>query len=170
MNKESSLMREIIALENKLDGSRQASERDREVTSELDTIIAELEREACGTDYMNYMDDDLDVIDDVDYDDDDDMDYMDDDMDYMDDDIFASELPTEDHHSEVEKLTNDTDQADAAETNQVASWKAASVRLDRVASYIEKGVEGGEDSSWLKVAYAIDKIADSIDEKIKEAI
>jgi hypothetical protein len=193
-----SLMREIAAFEKQLDcRSRQAKEsaisaKDQKIIADLDGIIAELEKEACGEmsyDEMSYMEDDMDydiVEDDIV---EDDMDYMEDDMDYMEDDmeddmdymtymeddyndveVFAGaeEDVTEDHWSEVQNLTDNTDLSDATETNQVASLKEASARLDRLASYIENGVKNGENKEWLKVALAIDKVADAIDIQIEE--
>jgi hypothetical protein len=111
--------------------------------------------------------------------------YMDDVLDDEYDEVgmFASEAApgiedeiTDDHFSEVERVTGDDDIPDAqhtfdvAETNldHVAGMRAASSRLDRLASYIEgQVVNHGENKQWLKVAYRIDKMADSIDARIK---
>jgi hypothetical protein len=84
---------------------------------------------------------------------------------------------TDDHFSEVSRVTGDDDIPDAQHTIDVAptelahtaNMKEASQRLDRLAQYIEQKVAAGEDKKWLKVAYRIDQMADSIDAQIKTA-
>ena len=134
------------------------------------------EEESVGMGYMDLDDDDF-LIDDEDYDDDDDYD--------DEDGMYASEADpsgieeeiTDDGFSEVERLTRDTDIADAEHTFDVAETglshtaglKQASARLDKLATYIEKQVEAGENKQWLKVALRIDQMTDSIDRRIKAA-
>ena len=116
--------------------------------------------------------------------------YMDDiyEDDVLDDDydevgMFASETDqfgveediTDDHFSEVSRLLGDDDIPDAQHTFDVAKtnldhtagMRAASTRLDRLASYIEdQVVNHGENKQWLKVAKRIDMMSDSIDTRI----
>jgi len=151
-----------------------------------DDLILDDEDEV-GMDYMDYMDDDIilddedevgmDYMDDdliLDDEDEDDMDYMD----YMDDEVFASEIDpsgveediTDDHYSEVSRITDNDSISDAQYTHDVVAMRSASRRLDRLASYIEGQVANhGGNKEWLKVAYRIDQMADSIDARIKSA-
>ena len=75
---------------------------------------------------------------------------------------------TTDKFSEVERVTHGEELADASsvsgvaptESEYVARLKQASVRLDKVAEYLEK-------NGRRALAYRIDKVADAIDAQIK---
>ena len=76
---------------------------------------------------------------------------------------------TQDRFTEVEKITHGTELTTGpsmgavapTRSEYVARLKSASVRLDKVAEYLEK-------HGRRELAFRIDKIADAIDEKINE--
>lgn len=194
MTKErNTLIRDIVALEAKLSPPKQA--RDTKSSEEnifnalgtLETLV----KEACGESFMNdmsymnhmsYMDDIDDGMDDnfMSYMDEDDDDF--DDEDDFDEDIVLAENNSDyppvaagaedeitqeylDDVLELEKnpasiVTNPSMQ-DAAPGGHVAMLVRASQRLDKVADYCEK--QGN-----MKLAYHIDRIADSVDTRIKQ--
>ena len=81
----------------------------------------------------------------------------------------VEEQITQDKFSEVEKITHGQELTTGpsmgavapTRSEYVARMKAASVRLDKVAEYLEK-------HGRRELAFRIDKIADAIDEKINE--
>jgi len=170
------LRREIEALEADLDECRKPR-RARRRTPEDDVHQAleglkQAVKAACGPSYMTYMDEDeIDIVDESN------MSYMDEDMDemtYMDDDemVTAEEGVEEDITQEYltdvldevrDPGTIDTDESmlDTAESGYTARLKSASMRLDRVATYLEK-------QGRKKLAFRVDKIADAIDARIKQ--
>lgn len=177
------LRREIEAMEAKLSGrdkSRQGGETPEEAVSTALDNLKQAVKAACGPAYMTYMDEDMDeVMDDaVEVSMEDDMDYMDDedDMEYMtymdEDEMVAAEEGVEEDitqeylsdvlEEERDPATIDTDESmQEVAASYVARLKSASVRLDRVANYLEQ-------QGRKKLAFRIDKIADAIDARIQK--
>jgi len=130
--KEASLKADIVAMERKLAGADEADKEDEKKAAEAD------------------KEDDGKKASEVDPD-------------------GIEEQITQDRFTEVEKITHGTELTTGpsmgavapTRSEYVARLKSASVRLDKVAEYLEK-------HGRRELAFRIDKIADAIDEKINE--
>ena len=178
--------------------TRQAEPPVQTERQKLASEIDELERQLEGGMYMDepvgmgsYMDEPVvdeatSYMDDDDFDDDFDDDDLDDDDDDLDSMLnIASEIDssgieeqiTQDRFHEVEDLRNAEGIADADQvldvaptryTASVGSLKSASVRLDKVADYVEKCARAENNKDWMKLAYRIDQIGERVDTRIRK--
>ena len=179
------LEKRIAALERKLGGKPEPKpEPQPTLANEIEALEQRLAMGDWDEPGMRYMDDDLDVLDDVEEDlelDEPGMMYMDDLDDFdepgcrmMSSEREGSEMApgvedeiTQDYLDEVEELrpgsgTRETNPSmlDVAPTGYTARLQQASVRLDRVAAYLEN--QGRKD-----LAARIDMIANTTDARIK---